>query len=275
MTEKSAKHYQLNVPRSPMRVAPDHAAECSNECLYGERFVIASPGSTPKYPWAHRDLLSEPDNQGSQWMFVIAQRDSYTGYVEKNHLQAVNSRGTLPTHWVHARSTLIFSQPSIKSQVLNRLPFLSRVTSQAEVQPPFRALTTGGYVWDQHLLKTDQSIDVTPLQLALSHFLGAPYLWGGCTPEGLDCSGLIQALALAKGLSIPRDSKDQEYQLKHSVAIGSKKTQDIIYWPGHTGILVDPETLLHATAHSLSCVIEPLDTVIERAGQISSVKRLF
>jgi len=124
-------------------------------------------------------------------------------------------------------------------------------------------------------LKIDQPIDVTPLHLARSHFLGAPYLWGGCTPEGLDCSGLVQALAQARGLSIPRDSGDQEKALTNNIAIGEQKSQDIVYWPGHTGILVDPETLLHATAHSLSCVVEPLVDVIQRAGPISSIKRLF
>ncbi|MFK7995002.1 MAG: NlpC/P60 family protein [Granulosicoccus sp.] len=275
MTDETAKQLQLLVPTSPMRVAPDHNAECSNECLYGERFVVAplsvqtTPNTTES---AHESYANE---QLSQWVRVIAQRDSYTGYVEKSHLQAMDKDSILPTHWVCARSTLVFSEPSIKSRVLNRLPFLSNITSHDLVKSPFRALSTGGFVWHDHLIATNHTLNVSALHLARTHFLGAPYLWGGCTPAGVDCSGLIQALARAQGIDIPRDSCDQEKALNNNVAVGKLLAEDIVYWPGHTGILVDPDTLLHATAHSLDCVIEPLDKVVSRAGSISSIKRLF
>ncbi len=82
-------------------------------------------------------------------------------------------------------------------------------------------------------------------------------------------------IARAHGKDIPRDSGDQEHTLDNNVALGTQKSEDIVYWPGHTGILVDSETLLHATAHTLSCVVEPLHDVVERAGEISSIKRLF
>lgn len=259
-----------------MRCAPDKNAECTNECLFGERVALIEP--TPDSLTGRKlqtSFAQENTPDSGQWLQVRAERDNYVGFIQRTHLQAVDSITPLATHRVANRSTLVFSQPSIKSQILNRLPFLSHIIATNEQILPFLRLTTGGFVWSQHLMETGSTVQSTAVELAESHFLGAPYLWGGCTPEGLDCSGLIQALATAKGLSIPRDSDDQEKALTHTIMQGQQQAQDIVYWPGHTGILVDAETVLHATAHSLSCVVEPLDEVVNRAGNISSIKRLF
>lgn len=211
----------------------------------------------------------------SDWVHVRAERDDYLGYMRQADLQSAPIEQWQPTHWVVQRSTLVFTEPSIKSPVLFRLPFLSKVCAEQHQSQSFIALETGGYIWATHVLPCDQFIQQNALQLAQTHFLGTPYLWGGCSPDGVDCSGLIQALAVASGIRLPRDSGDQENFLEHTITRQARQSGDLVYWPGHVGILVDSETLLHATAHSLSCTQEPLVDVEARAGKLRSVKRLL
>ena len=258
-----------------MRAAPASDAECTNECLFGEQLENASASLEHTADFELETDTVSHAGTNAQWQLVTARRDGYTGFVEKIHLQPIDHNAKLATHWVSARSTLVFKTASIKSAVLHRLPFLSQLVAPEKLSSGFHKLSTGGFVWSQHLLEAGQTIDVTALELANAYFLGAPYLWGGNTEQGLDCSGLIQALASARGIALPRDSVDQERAVKHSVSFEERRSGDLVFWPGHTGILVEPDTLLHATAHTLNCVVEPLATVTGRAGKISSIKRVF
>ena len=275
MTAITAQVYRLCVPTSPMRAVPAGDAECTNECLFGECLENASASSEHAADFELETDTVSHDGTSAQWQLVTARRDGYTGFVQKVHLQPINHDTKAATHWVSARSTLIFKTASIKSAVLHRLPFLSQIVALKEGSNGFHQLSTGGFVWSEHLLETGKTMKGTALDLAHAYFLGAPYLWGGNTEQGLDCSGLVQALASAKGIALPRDSVDQERAVKKSVALEERRSGDLVFWPGHTGILIDPDTLLHATAHTLSCVIEPLAAVNARAGEISSIKRLF
>ena len=273
-------HYRVTTAILPIRASACEDAECTSECLFGERVFYAelptdqqnaTESSLPDSMTTYTPALSETKG----WVHIRAQRDGYTGFVQTAHLQREDPKLAPATHRVCTTSTLLFDAPSIKSRVLHRLPLLSHFVATASSDSPFYTLDSGGFIWREHALSIDRPFSGSPLALAQSHFMGAPYLWGGCTPQGVDCSGLIQALACAKGLSIPRDSGDQETALVQSIEPAERQAQDIVYWPGHTGILVDKDTLLHATAHTLRCVIEPLDDVVGRAGKISSVKRLF
>ena len=254
--------------------APADDAECVSEYLFGETLVkVAKLSSIDRNTDTDNSKACHQDDD--RWLLCVAERDGYQGFVAKEHLTLFSSHPPVSTHRVAAKSTFVFSQPSIKSTVLLRLPLLSHVVASDETNASFVKLDTGGFVWKAHLTLFDVPVGGSALHLAKSHFLGSPYLWGGCSPQGVDCSGLIQALAAAKGIQIPRDSGDQEKALAHDVPYAQRQAEDIVYWPGHTGILIDPDTLLHATAHTLSCVVEPLAAVTERAGDITSIKRLF
>ena len=272
--------YRVGSSVLPVHATPSSGSERTSECLYGEIVRYKTPSSAQLERLLPEDSDSgtseHPNTPDENWLEITLARDEYSGFVQRAHLIPFSVSDDLAaTHRVRTTSTLIFAEPSIKSCVLERVPFLAQLVCTKPCDEDFYALDTGGFIWCDHVSAIDQIMAESPLELARVHYLGSPYLWGGCTPQGVDCSGLVQALAIAKGLSIPRDSGDQESSLSATIDVEHRQSQDIVYWPGHTGILLDKDTLLHATAHTLSCVIEALDEVTARAGAISSIKRLF
>jgi len=251
-------HYVRNAIASVMSM-PSRDATCISEALYGEHVIVLE--------------------QHGSWVKVRQAHDGYTGFMDKNDLvssvKMVQPHDFETTHWVEARSTLLFKEPDMKSPVVHRLSFASELSLTKSSTALFSLTSCGYYAWNAHCLPMNQPHSADPLTLAQTHFLGTPYRWGGRSTAGVDCSGLVQLLARSQGLSIPRDSGDQEQFLKTNVHNDDYAPMDLIYWPGHTGILLSADTLLHATAHTLNCLIEPLSAVIARAGKVSSAKRLF
>lgn len=237
---------------------PSSTSECVTEALYGEQL--------------------ETIEKIGDWARVCLKHDGYSGFVRKTQLRpaaALSQCSAESSFWVFNRSTLLFSEPNMKSAVLHRIPFGSELQLQPSDTDSFSKTACGHYVWTDHCLRADQHYPDDVITLASSHFLGAPYRWGGRSTEGADCSGLVQVLARSQGLFIPRDSGEQEDHIRTQVPLDERTTLDLVYWPGHTGILMSATHLLHATAFSLDCRIELLDDVVERAGQISSIRRLF
>jgi cell wall-associated NlpC family hydrolase len=109
-------------------------------------------------------------------------------------------------------------------------------------------------------------------------FLGTPYLWGGKTARGLDCSGLVQVALQAAGVACPRDSHVQEGALGKASSLAKLQRGDLVFWKGHVAIARDAGTLIHANAHHMAVAIEPVATAIARieaAGSaVTSVRRM-
>ncbi|MEY2884944.1 MAG: hypothetical protein RL490_2668 [Pseudomonadota bacterium] len=220
--------------RTPVRKAGDAAATAVSELLFGEDF----------------DLF----DVAGDWGFGRTAADRYTGWVA---LAALAVPEAAPTHFVSAALAPVFAAADIKAPALMALPFGARVAGA--MGDRFVALAGGGFVHHRHVAPPPGDA------LAVARiFAGAPYLWGGRTPQGVDCSGLVQAALSACGIAAPRDSYQQRAALGVPVAFADRRAGDIVFFPGHVGLLQDADTLFHANAYWMTTLAEPLADVIAR-----------
>ena len=236
---------------------------CVSECLYGERL----------------EFLSEKNG----FFEVKNTVDGYTGFVFSKNTQTAPSEPV--THKVIVRSSLLFAQPDIKSRILCRLPLLSLLvidddteggaaTTQSWDTAKFSRTTNGYFVIRSHIATADTQLDGDLVDIAIALFSASPYVWGGKTPAGCDCSGMVQIVCRLLGIDLPRDSGPQESSIATVIDFSGRRRGDLVFWPGHVGLLESPDTLFHANAWSMDCRSEPLTDVIARAGDISSLRRL-
>ncbi len=201
------------------------------------------------------------------WCFGRRARDGYVGYMRENQL----GDWVAPSDWVTARNSHVYQEPDIKSRDIAPLSFGAELTV-ARRSAGFVALTGGGFVPAQHVAPIRGDYVDTAQQ-----FIGTPYLWGGNSGVGIDCSGLVQVSLWAQGIAAPRDSDLQRAQLGKSVP--SPRRGDLIFWRGHVAIMVDDNTILHANAHHMAVAIEPYDAAVMRIaqkefGEVLDIKRL-
>jgi cell wall-associated NlpC family hydrolase len=208
------------------------------------------------------------------WAWVQLAHDNYVGYVRSESL----SKDILQTtHHVHVVSTLIYPKPDLKSQPVVFLPMNAEVAVLGH-EGAFSKLASGGYVFTKHLSAQKSTEDFVSIA---AKFVNVPYLWGGKTHHGLDCSGLVQTALHTAGFSCPRDADMQEGELGTPLQINDLdglKRGDLVFWQGHVGIMFDESQLLHANGFHMQTVIEPLKLAATRIAEshkpITSLKRL-
>lgn len=203
------------------------------------------------------------------WSFVQA-GDGYVGYVRSALIGAC----TAPTHFIGTAATHAYRDEDFKSGDVCALPFGARVTVQDERRKFFE--TNVGFVPKSHLRGLDRPFS-DPATVAQLHF-GVPYLWGGNSTRGLDCSGLIAAALRACSIPCPADSDMQRDGLGQAFE-GDYQRGDLVFWQGHVGMMVDHETMLHANAYHMATVYEPIARAILRIeaqgdGPVIARKRL-
>jgi cell wall-associated NlpC family hydrolase len=221
-----------------VRAAALHDAPAVSQLLPGESFCVL-------------DI-------GGDWSWGYCAADGYVGYVRS---AALAPPGVDATHLVTAATALIFTAPDIKAPLAGTFPVGSRIAGR--IAGEFLALDAGGYVHHRHCTAVDDHAD-DPVTVACA-LVGMPYLWGGRGAGGIDCSGLVQ-LALARcGRSVPRDSDQQRAAVGTALADDTPATRgDLVFFPGHVGLMVDAERLVHANAYWMAVTIDPLADVVAR-----------
>jgi len=190
------------------------------------------------------------------WAFVQAVKDGYCGYLP----EAAVGPPCAPTHWIAAPASHLYPEPRVQARESAALPFGARLTVTATTGT--FAETPEGFVPLAHLRAVDAPL-TDPVAVA-SLFLGTPYLWGGNSRAGIDCSGLVQAALLACGIACPGDSDLQESLGQEVPAGADLQAGDLLFWKGHVALVADGARILHATGHFMATVYEDRTTAIDR-----------
>ncbi len=235
---------QINRPAVPLRSNPVPAEGLATEVLLGEMITV----------------FDEADG----WAWAQLQRDRYVGYIPAS---AVTEDIVAITHHVKSEGTFLYATADIKSPPVMHLS-LNAGLSIVEAGEKFSKTHTGAFVISRHIAeKAKFHRDFVEVAERLT---GTPYLWGGKTRVGIDCSGLVQVALHAAGQDAPRDSDLQRAELGTEVPVPEDfeglQRGDLVFWKGHVGIMIDGVMLLHANAHHMATVVE---TLPEAAGRIA------
>ena len=245
------KKQSVQAGHAALRAAPDASAEQVSELLHGEDFTVYE--NKDGYAWGQ------------------AANDHYVGYVRQEAL----GPAVPPDKRVTALMTPVFSGPGIKFPVSFFLPL--NAVLQQQGSGDFITLPQGGFVHYRHLAPLDEH--ASDFVSVAERFIGVPYVWGGKTSAGLDCSGLVQTALQAAGISAPRDTDMMEKALGLPVDRAEIQRGDLVFWKGHMGVMLDTTRLLHANIFHMEAFAEPLDQAIARiakstTGPVTAIKRL-
>ena len=256
---------QVSSPVAPIFRSPSVSAPRETELLLGELF----------------DAYEITDD----WVWGQHRGDNYVGYVERCHL---DQQDRARDSQVCVLRTLIFSEPDIKSRPFYFLS-LGALLGVSETIGRFAVIDGGGFAITDHIAPVGRPI--ADLVRTAYLFLHTPYLWGGRSSLGLDCSALVQLAAAQAGIALPRDTDMQETAIGNGVpgiSVGQSLTEaqeiglergDLVFWRGHVAIMVDDRSIIHANGTYMKVTVDPLAEFAARVetetGPVTSVKRIL
>lgn len=234
---------RITLPVAQLRPVPDIARGIDTELLFGETVRVFDRAN------------------GFAW--VQADQDGYVGYLPETALGPLEE----PTHRIVVPRTFLYPEAELRKPPLGALSLGSRVTVVGEEETRgtrYVLLSSGGAVIARHCLPIAENLGDDYVAVA-EKFIEAPYLWGGRSGFGLDCSALVQLSLMMVGKSAPRDS-DMQASFGVEITRGELRRGDLVFWKGHVGIMENEETLLHANGHTMSVSRENFEAAVKRIG---------
>jgi hypothetical protein len=248
---------RVSAGTADLRHAPSPDAPLDTQALFGETVTLYE------------------DHEGFGW--VQLESDGYVGYIA---MAALSDGWNAPDRRVKVNRTFVYPGPDLKLPPRDALPLGSAVRVKA-MRDLFAQIDDAAFVYADHLAPMDMK--EPDFAAVAERFLHVPYLWGGKTSFGIDCSGLVQVSLGAAGIKAPRDTDLQEKALGRPLSFDDSlsvlRRGDLVFWRGHVGIMRDETMLLHANAYHMMVASEPLraarDRILAKTSQgITAIKRL-
>lgn len=242
--------WRVTAPLAAIRAEARGDAEMVSQLLYGEMLRVV--------------------DASDDWLKIEAIHDDYSGYVERIAV-VPGILGQKQPHRFSSPQGHIYPFPDFKTPPVAPVFFLSPLMLTGREENEFSALQDNGWIFTAQIAPPGWA-EPDHVQTAL-RFLETPYLWGGRSRAGIDCSGLVQLCVMAAGLPCLRDTREQVEALGHKVE-GAPQRGDFVFFKGHVGIMIDERRIINATARHMSTVIEDIDSVAATYGGILQVRRL-
>ena len=236
----------------PMLAAPDMNARQTSQIRYGE----------------FMDVFELRDDG-----FIWAQNraDRYVGYVPVE--DALGDSIAMMSNRVAALRTFVYPEPDFKTPPVDELTLGSYVSFVGQTGK-FLELPNGGFVFAAHVMATEFA-NTNDYVFTAGRLLHTPYLWGGRTPKGIDCSGLVQLVLEMAGIEGPRDSDQQREAFGQPLETHWRdrawQRGDIVFFPGHIGIMTGVDHIIHANAFTMDTTVEPLADLVGRGNEVLAV----
>ena len=241
-----AETARIVVGNAALRPRPDLAVSIDTELLYGE--------------------IVDVFERSEGWAWVQARTDGYVGYLREESLSPKIGDAT---HMVASLRTFIYPEPDLKSPPLHLLSMNAALSLTETEEGGFGLLSEGGWIFRRHLAPLE-SHETDHCAVAL-RFVGTPYLWGGRTSLGLDCSALVQMSLMRCGINVPRDSDMQERSIGREAIcehdLSDLRRGDVVYWKGHCGIWIEPAVFIHANATDMAVAVQPLNRILKHVAE--------
>ena len=251
-------------PIAPVHLKSTRRSGQETQLLYGHQFDVYKVSKG----WAWGQARSPVKGSKTK---------GYVGFIPSKYLEEKTKR---VSHVVSAVKAPIFVVPDIKSQIIQSLPMGALIKGQGR-HPHFLQIEAGHYIHRKHLRKRGEAFGMTDFATVAEAHLGLPYVWGGISTDGLDCSGLVLSSLRAIGQDAPRDTDMMESGLGNHLPIRKSglRRGDLIFWKGHIGIMQSATRMIHANAFHMKVKSEPLSEAIKRikksgGGPMTAIKRL-